>query len=102
MLLLLLLMTAGEGERGGEVKEGGRGSGRARLGQLEAGEDGLGSAGGGAAAASELEKTTIFRMEDGALRVEVTHAYAKEEPKDKANKGMLRTTERLDKLGAFF
>ncbi len=81
--MLLLWMTTGEGERGGEVQEGGGGGGRARLGQLEAGEDSLGGAGGGAASASELEKTTIFRMEDGALRVEVTHAYAKEEPKDK-------------------
>ncbi len=79
----MLLVTAGEGERGGEVKEGGGGSGRARLGKLEAGENGLGGAGGGAASAAELEKMTIFRMEDGALRLEVTHAYAKEEPKGK-------------------
>jgi hypothetical protein len=53
-------MTAGEGERGGEVQEGGGGSGRARLGQLEAGEDCLGGAGGGAASPSELKRTTIF------------------------------------------
>jgi hypothetical protein len=81
--LLLLLVTAAESERGGEVKEGGGGSGWAGLGQLEAGEDGLGSSRGGAASASELEKTTIIRMEDGVFRVVVTHAYTKYELEDK-------------------
>ncbi len=79
-MLLLLLMTAGEGERGGEVQEGGGGSGRARLGQLEAGKDCLGSAGGGAASAAELEKTTIFTMEDGAMRAEVPMLIPKDKP----------------------
>ena len=75
MLLLLLLVTAGKAKGGGEVQEGGGGGGRARLGQLKAGENGLGRPGGGAASASELEKTTFCTTENGALCLEGTHAY---------------------------